>query len=96
MHVSALVASATIAAAAVIRNDPYVGNFRSFGAAGCHDQNLGVWTVTQSGVTGACNDFRGNTVVSLENTRIVDGYTCMFVAGVGMQQLTVTSVPLYG
>jgi hypothetical protein len=76
MHVSALtLALATLAAAAVVP-DPYVGNFRSFGQKGCYEENLGVWTVTQTGVTGGeCNDFNGFTIRSLQNTRIVDGYT---------------------
>ncbi|KAI9166554.1 phosphatases II [Paramyrothecium foliicola] len=76
MHASAIFLSATTAAAAVlVRQDPHVGNFRLFGAAGCLDKNQGVWTVTQSGVTADCNDFRGNVVKSLTNNFIVEGYT---------------------
>lgn len=31
--------------AAAIKRNSHVGNFRLFGANGCYEQNLGVWTV---------------------------------------------------
>ncbi|KAI1215162.1 uncharacterized protein F4807DRAFT_23810 [Annulohypoxylon truncatum] len=52
-----LVALASSANAAVLpRNDPYVGDLRTFGQVDCSADNQGVGTFTQS-MTGICNQW---------------------------------------
>ncbi|KAK3382767.1 hypothetical protein B0T24DRAFT_587494 [Lasiosphaeria ovina] len=60
--------------AKVTRQDPHIGDIRIFGETGCLNQNLGVWTVTQSGLD-TCNDF-SDVVKSVTLTDINDG--CSF------------------
>jgi hypothetical protein len=53
------------------RQDPHEGDFRTFGVAGCKDDNQGVYTVTQSGL-GKCTPFVQN-VGSISVTDLSDG-----------------------
>ncbi|KAL1865136.1 hypothetical protein VTK73DRAFT_5461 [Phialemonium thermophilum] len=53
---SALSLALGAAAAAVPRQDPHIADFRSFGLPGCAQDNQGVWTFTQSQLTG-CQTF---------------------------------------
>lgn len=60
--------------AAVRQADPHVGDFRTFGVAGCSAQNQGVYTELQSNL-GVCQTF-GAPVGSLEIVDLNDGCTC--------------------
>ncbi|TPX09129.1 uncharacterized protein E0L32_001608 [Thyridium curvatum] len=52
----ALLFASSALAAAVTRNDPHQADFRTFGVAGCSEDNQGVYTLTQSNV-GTCKPF---------------------------------------
>ncbi|KAK0624805.1 hypothetical protein B0T17DRAFT_253466 [Bombardia bombarda] len=57
----------------VTRSDPYVGDYRVWGEPGCSAQNLGVGTVTESGLD-TCKNF-GDIVKAVNLTNVVDGCT---------------------
>ncbi|KAJ6436750.1 methyl transferase [Purpureocillium lavendulum] len=53
----------------------HLADFRIFGAPGCFDENLGIWTVIEGDVKpGDCMDFNGNSVFSLSNVDISEGF----------------------
>src|ERR1700761_4206512 len=56
------------------QDDPHVGDFRTFGVAGCFDDNQGVYTQLQSDV-GVCHTF-AEPVGSLDVADLNDGCTC--------------------
>ncbi|PWI64989.1 hypothetical protein PCL_08348 [Purpureocillium lilacinum] len=54
----------------------HLADFRLYGAPGCFDDNLGIWTVIEGDVKpGDCRNFNGNTVFSLSNVVILEGCT---------------------
>lgn len=52
----ALLFASSALAAAVTRNDPHQADFRTFGVAGCSEDNQGVYTLTHANV-GTCKPF---------------------------------------
>lgn len=71
---SALVTSSN---ALFIPRNAHVADFRLYSAEGCHDGNLGVWTVIDDDFTnGECKGLNGNEPLSLSLTDINNGCTC--------------------
>ncbi|KAK3335820.1 hypothetical protein B0T19DRAFT_395629 [Cercophora scortea] len=62
--------------ARVSRQDPHIGDIRTWGQLGCSADNQGVWTITTSELD-LCHDF-GITVKAVNLTDINDG--CSFFA----------------
>ncbi|KAB5584999.1 hypothetical protein GE09DRAFT_1276639 [Coniochaeta sp. 2T2.1] len=65
MHLLTLALLVTTATAAVIQrqNDPHVLDFRTWGSKDCGQDNQGIWTFTESDVTGECKHFADYGVV---------------------------------
>ncbi|KAJ6446779.1 hypothetical protein O9K51_01552 [Purpureocillium lavendulum] len=76
-NVLAAAAIATGASAAAITPRlAHLTDFRIFGAAGCGDKNLGIWTVVEGDVkAGECKGMNGNDVHSILNVDIIKGCT---------------------
>ena len=57
------------------QDDPHLADFRLYGADGCQDQNLGVWTVVQSDLAASNCTVFDDAVKSVSVTDIVPGCT---------------------
>lgn len=78
--ISLLMATSADAAALLRRSDAHVADFRSFGKEGCGADNQGIWTVTESQLTG-CQTFASASgsdepVMSVELVDITEGCHC--------------------
>ena len=72
--ITGLIAFASyVNAVALPRNDPYVGDLRTFGQVDCSADNQGVGTFTES-MTGMCNQWP--EAFSSIYVHITDGWVC--------------------
>ncbi|KAL6867009.1 hypothetical protein J3F83DRAFT_715282 [Trichoderma novae-zelandiae] len=83
MQLFAVLAAATAlitsSHALFIPRNAHVADFRLYSAEGCHDGNLGVWTVIDDDFTnGECKGLNGEEPLSLSLTDINKG--CTFTA----------------
>lgn len=66
-------------AGAVIPRNTHLADFRGFGANGCVEQNLGVWTIIDTDIQpGECKGFNGETVKALTLSDLNDGCKSTF------------------
>ncbi|UNI13857.1 hypothetical protein JDV02_000555 [Purpureocillium takamizusanense] len=75
LNVLAVAVIATGASAAVITPRlAHQADFRVFGATGCKEKNLGIWTVIEGDVKpGECKGLNGDDVHSITNVDILKG-----------------------
>jgi hypothetical protein len=89
-------AAATLIAgsnALFIPRNIHVADFRLYGAEGCHDVNLGVWTVIDDDFkNGECKSLGDDETFSLSLTDINKGCTCKSSLSL---LLNLTSPPLF-
>ena len=74
---AAAAAAIGASAASIAPRARHVADFRVFGAPGCSEKNLGVWTVIDSDIkTGECKDFKDDVIHSVSLTDIDKGCVC--------------------
>lgn len=83
MHFSSIIAplallAVGVNAATLKRDDLHVVDFRSFGAPGCDAENQGIWTFTQSQLTGCKTfaSFDAQNVQAISLVDIMNGCSC--------------------